>query len=67
MAYPTDRAGRITLRAAIREQFIAAAEQRAREAYRSLACATGTHPPSCVGAAGCICECHDPAEPKETS
>ena len=62
MSYPTDLAGRQVRRAHIRARFIAEAEHRARFAGRSLACGSGLCPPSCVGAVGCLCECHDPRE-----
>lgn len=64
MPYPTDRAGRVAKRAQIRTRMVAAAEQKAREIGLSLVCAygSGRHPSSCVGAAGCLCQCHDPKE-----
>lgn len=62
--YPTDLAGRAALRTEIRDCMVAAAEAKAREVGRSLVCAfgSGKHPSSCVGATGCLCECHDPQE-----
>jgi len=62
MAHPTDLAGRVARRAEIRARMVAAAEQKSREVGRSLVCAfgSGQHPSSCVGATGCLCECHDP-------
>jgi hypothetical protein len=62
MSYPTDLAGRRAKRAEIRRRMIAAAEAKAREVGRSLVCISGVHPASCVGATGCLCECHDPEE-----
>lgn len=62
MSYPTDRAARQARRAGIRRRFLAAAEREAAMAGHSLVCAIGKHPPSCVGATGCLCECHDPEE-----
>lgn len=62
MFYPTDRAGRAARRTQIRDRLIAEAERKARETGRSLVCVfgSGKHPSSCVGATGCLCECHDP-------
>lgn len=62
MSYPTDRAARQARRTQIRERLIARAEQEASLVGRSMVCALGVRHASCVGATGCICECHDPRE-----
>lgn len=62
---PTDLAARRSERARIRRQAIARAEAEAHRTGRSMTCAEtvdrGAHV-TCVGATGCLCECHDPAE-----
>ncbi len=62
MSYPTDRAERVARRRQIRDRLVAEAEDKARRIGLSLVCQVGNHTPSCVGAAGCLCECHDQSE-----
>jgi hypothetical protein len=57
---PLTRTERQAERQRIRRRCIAKAEAEALVIGRSLVCQVGAHSPSCVGAAGCICECHDP-------
>ena len=59
--YPLDRLERIAARRRIEQRLLAEARQQARTVSRSITCATGINHSTCVGAAGCLCECHDPA------
>lgn len=62
MTCTTTRTERQARRADIRRRMLAEAEHDARLVGLSLACQVGNHPPSCIGATGCLCECHDPSE-----
>lgn len=62
MPYPTDIVLRRIKRASIRRSILDAAERQIAHTGRSLVCGQYDRHDSCLGAAFCLCECHDPAE-----
>lgn len=59
MSYPTDLAGRLAKREMIRQQKLA----EAARIGLTIACRDqGYRHSTCLGAAVCLCPCHDPAE-----
>ena len=75
MTYPTDIAERRALREERQRAIIADARARAAVTGSSINCRHGNHrrredPYGWVGCAndgtGCLCECHDPAEARQT-
>lgn len=61
--YPSDLAAREAFRHRIRTRELAVAESRIRSSCRSLRCGAGDHDCRNDGTT-CICECHDPKEPR---
>jgi hypothetical protein len=57
--YPLGRREREVLRAYWRGQYVGQAVRQARLHGRTIAC-QGIDHPWCVGAVGCLCDCHDP-------